>query len=228
MRPLVVQARLTGAGFASGDRWSPAIDALLGYWAMRERLGVEEAAARAADTSRLEPVEGLPLEVVRWREWWWYACSTPVYEQAAERQKHFHRRFDDGLAARYGPEGLKRVATSAGPYKSARLTATVRVTRLLTWHVVGDQPEIERLLRRCHWIGAKHAQGHGRVLGWEVRESETPEETRNAAYTHRPLPVEYASERGLGGPILWWGVRPPGRLPANQTLCVMPAGKEGI
>lgn len=222
MESLKITAQLY-SGFASSDEWSPALDGILAYRHMQEVLGSEEFGLAASDPQRLAPVEGLPLEVVVWREWWWYSCSLPIYSQAAEVTRHLHRRFDAQHAERHVDLGGKsgRVMVAAGPYKNRRLGIRHHVTDRVEWYAVGDRAEIERLLRGCGHIGMKYAAGFGRVRSWHVEPIGDDPEDR--AYRHRPLPVEYADEIEVVGPKMIWGLRPPVRLAENQTLCVMPS-----
>lgn len=217
MEPLVVRA-VTPDGFAASDPWSPALDAILAHQVVYGRLGGERFALASAHTAEMAPVEGLPLEVERDGAWWWYQASSPIYEARAVERPHYHRRFDADLAARFGPSALGRVPTSAGPYKSSRLTVLERKCPSVTWHTIGDEREIRRLLARVTAVGAKVGSGYGRVARWTVETGGDPDLAR----FHRPLPVEFAARVGRGGDCMDWGIRPPGRLPANQTLCVMP------
>jgi len=217
MEPLLVTARLRN-GFAASDPWSPALDAILAYWALRERMGEAEFTASAADAATLRPVEGLPLERVEHGGLWWYCCSSPIYTDAAQTLRYYHRRFDATLAERHAEITRKRVEIKAGPYKASRLSQVVHVCGAVQWHVIGDAPEILRLLRRCSAIGAKINAGFGAVAEWRV----DPGGDALLARYHRPLPEGYAMEHGVEGPTMPWAIRPPARLRSNQTLCVMP------
>jgi CRISPR type IV-associated protein Csf3 len=210
------------SGFASSDPWSPTIDGIIAYWHLQDALGSEQFALNTSDPARQHPVEGLPLEVVRWRDWWWYACSLPIYEQAAEVTRYMHRRFDAQHAERYldlqGKSG--RILTAAGPYKNRRLGIRHHVTDRVQWYAVGDAAEVERLLLRCGNIGMKYGAGFGRVRRWLVEPIVDDPDDR--AYRYRPLPVEYATEIGVTGSTIEYGLRPPARIAENRTLCVIP------
>ncbi len=217
MEALVVTAKLRN-GFAASDPWSPALDAILGYWMLREQLGEAAFTAGAADAANLSAVEGLPLERIEHDAWWWYACSAPIYTEAAQTLRYYHRRFDAQAAERHAAITRKRVEVKAGPYKASRLNQVVHTCGGVQWHVVGDASEIRRLLRRCSAIGAKVGAGFGAVAEWTVEEGG---DLHTALY-HRPLPERYADLKGIDGPRMIWGLRPPARLRDNQTLCVMP------
>lgn len=216
MTPIAITARLVN-GYVSADQWSPAIDGILGYWLMRERLGADEFSLTQGCDYQMQPVEGLPLQRIDYVDWWWYACSAPISSPMANIRKHIYRRFDQAKAERYLPPGVRKVQTSAGAYKNARISLMHHITDRVTWHVIGDQPEIERLLAHCTAIGGKVAAGFGRVKAWEYAEGDP-----DIATLFRPLPVDYAAEHGVDGPVMQWGIRPPSRLAANQAECVMP------
>jgi len=223
VEPLIVTARLRN-GFAASDSWSPALDAILGYWLLRERLGEAAFTAGAAYSAALGPVEGLPLERIDHGDWWWYACSSPIYTEAAQTLRYYHRRFDAQYSERHAAITRKRVEVKAGPYKASRLSEVVHTCPDVRWHVIGDAAEITRVLRRCTAIGARVGAGFGAVAEWEVSESgfTTDDMAADLARRHRPVPVEYARQNGIVGPEMIWGLRPPARLRGNQTLCVMP------
>lgn len=215
--PVIVTAHLAN-GFAHNDPWSPSIDGVLGYWALREKLGDEQFACQQIDSSAMRPVEGLPLGVERHGDWWWYQASAPIYQGRTEFLRYFHRRFDMQHAERYMKPKKGRVDIKCGPFKVYRLSAKITVCDRVEWHCIGDLGEIERLLRRCSAIGYKIGAGNGWVLHWEVRAGGDP----NLARYFRPLPVEFADLHGIGGIRLEWGIRPPVRIRENQTLCIMP------
>lgn len=215
MKPLRVRANLLH-GYSATDQWSPALDAILAYWALRDRLGEEEFALGTSGHRELVDAD-LPLERVTWGDDWWWACSSPVAETVQVFERHIHRRFDDQYE-RYMPEGVRRVETAAGPYKAYRNRHLVRLAPWIEWHVVGDRQEIERLLRRCVFVGSGLAKGWGEVASWDV----TEDGDEQAAHLQRPLPRDYARANGVGGMVMRWGLRPPGRLPEHQRECVMP------
>lgn len=216
MTPIAITAHLYN-GFVSADLWSPAIDGILGYWHQRERLGPDEFNITQGHSHLMTPVEGLPLAVVRDADLWWYACSSPVFGAVANVRKHIHRRFDQTQAETYLPP-TRKVQTSAGAYKNARISLMHRITDRVTWHVVGDQPEIARLLLHCTHIGAKVGAGFGRVRRWDYAEGDP-----DIAHYLRPLPVGYAAAQGIEGDRMHWGIRPPVRIAANCCDCIMPA-----
>lgn len=207
MEPLIVTAHLRN-GFSAAEPWSPALDGILGYWLLREKLGPDEFFVQAARPDLREPLPRLPLEVQEsgYGEWW-YAASIPLYEAQREFIQYYHRRFDAHLAERYMVPTKGRVNTKAGPYKAFRLYERVRLTDRVQWHVVGDAGEIRRLLARCTNIGSKASQGRGRVASWEVSAGGDSEKARYL----RPLPAEFAEAMGIRGFRIRWGLRPPVR-----------------
>jgi len=217
MTPLAITTHLY-SGFVAHDPWSPTIDGILAYWHMREKLGPEQFSINQGHSYAMKPVDDLPLQIERDGDWWWYACSSPIYTAVARAQRHIHRRFDQANAEKYLPEGQRKIVTKAGAYKNSRLTLPHIITDRVTWHAIGDHVEIERLLRNCHHIGGKIGAGFGRVRRWEI----TAGGDETLACTHRPLPASVAERLGIEGDPMWWGLRPPARIEANCTDCVMP------
>ena len=215
MEPLLVTAHLRN-GFAASDPWSPALDGILGYWLMRERLGAEEFFVQCARPDLREPCAQLPLAATEHANHWWYHCSMPLYETQREFLHYFHRRFDARAAERYMVPPRGRTNTKAGPYKAFRLYQRVRVVSCVQWHVIGDAHEIRRLLRRCTNIGAKSSHGRGRVDRWDVDAGGDAHKAQHL----RPLPVEYADSLGIDGYRIDWGIRPPVR--DHVTDCIIP------
>ncbi len=226
MQALVITAHLRN-GFVSSDPWSPSIDAILGYWQLREEMGEEAFTLAASSLGTLQPVENLPLAKTHYlsdlgaEPLWWFQCSSPVFQQAAESLRHYHRRFDALQAEHYMLPQKGRMEVSAGPYKNFRNSYLLHVTPAVRWYAVGDKCEVQHLLNRCTHIGALTGAGNGAVARWEVVESADPE-TVTMARLHRPLPETYATQNEVTGSRMIWGYRPPGRLVGNQTLCIMP------
>lgn len=215
MRALRIRADLV-RGYAAKDPWSPTIDGILAAIVMRARLGGERYVSDSAMTSTLAPVDGLPLAVERHGLLWWYAASSPIPVDVAGRERrYFHRRFDDQYE-RHLAGGVRKVMTSAGPYKATRLFDTRIMAAAVEWHVIGEQGEIEPLVRQVWQIGGRRAVGYGEVSGWTI----TDDGDADLARWHRPLPAAYAEVIGRQGPRVPWGLTPPGRL--NLVDCIMP------
>lgn len=215
MKPLIVKARLRN-GIARKDPWSPSIDGILAAAFMRERLGYEQYVVSGASVSHLDPVVGLPLETVTHGDTWWYAASSPeILHPSGKERRYFHRRFDD-QHEKYLAGQPKKIMTAAGPYKNTRLWRTRTICRGIQWHVIGDTAEITRLLRSILQIGGGRAAGYGEVAEWIVEHGGAPERARY----HRPLPASFAADEGIAGPVMPWGLVPPGRV--SPVDCVMP------
>lgn len=216
MKPISITANLY-SGFVCSDPWSPTMDGILAYWHMREKLGPDQFSINQGHDYQMEPVDDLPLQMERHGEHWWYAASSPIYKAHATVQRHLHRRFDQSSAEKYLPPGTTKIQTKAGAYKNARMVANQIVTNRVTWHVIGDIEEIKRLLAKCNHIGGRVGAGFGRVRAWEYADGDA-----HIAQTIRPLPIEYAQQMGVEGMQMLWGYRPPGRIEANCTECIMP------
>lgn len=206
-------------GYVARNAWSPAIDGIVGYQHLMEKLGPDEFAISAAQSSQLRPTTGLPFDIVRDGEHWWYAVSAPIRIGFAGREtKSYHRRFDD-RHERFLDAGTRKVMTAAGPYKNARLHETRWICRAVEWHCVGDPAEAFRLASQIVQIGASRQRGYGEVLRWEL----SLDADEKLARFHRPLPVAYATERGITGLEMVWPLAPPGRCPEVQARCILPS-----
>lgn len=218
MIPLIVTAELAN-GFSSSDDWSPSLDGMLAYWALREQLGEEEWALGCTGARELvEP--DLPLRREQYGDDWWWVCSSPIVAAAGQYETWFHRRFDLGAATAHLPETTKSVLTAGGPYKVYRNRAMLTHARAVVWHCVGEAEEIRRLLRRCANVGFGHTKGLGVVREWRVEAGGDADVAR----FHRPLPVAFAAAHGIAGVTAEYGIRPPGRAPEHRRTCVLPHG----
>lgn len=221
MIPLLVVAELAN-GYSAADPWSPSLDGILAYWALRETLG-EEAFALGMTGHRPLVEAELPLAREQYGGDWWWVCSSPIVDARGRFDRHFHRRFDLGAAVERVPERTRTVLTAGGPYKAYRNRRTLTVAREIVWHCVGDRDEIARLLARCGQIGFGHTKGWGAVRAWRVKAGGD----EDLARFHRPLPEAFAAAHGIAGPVLDWGVRPPGRTPEHRRRCVMSGTLDG-
>lgn len=226
-RPLRVTAILAN-GFVAADPWSPSIDAILAYAALKVRFG---PALLNMDPHRDGVIcEPLPLVRLGLSTWstgvdgddWYYACSSPIHA-GAEHVSHFHRRFDD-QHERYLDAGKRRlINTKSGRYKSYRLTAVKRLASSVSWFVLGNGDAIRNLLSQIDAIGKKRAHGDGLVLEWQVQPStdEDAEAWAELATLCRPVPCSHTSPQP-DDLRMYWGIRPPMWLVAHRRLCVMP------
>lgn len=204
MRPLRVTARL-GSAFVAADPWSPMLDAVLAYEALRRELGDEFYNQNPQRDELREPV--LPLaRIERCGDWWW-ACSCPEYAELTQYLQYVHGRFDDRHERYIAPMKARRVETAGGRYKNMRLPLVCRIADSIRWHVVGDAAEIERLLASITHLGAKRGAGFGQVLDWRVE----PEAEDLSGRRWVPAP---------DGEGRLTGIRPPYWHPAQQRPCI--------
>lgn len=221
MQPLRVTAWLRH-GYCASDPWSPSLDGILAYWVLREQL--PEEAFAAGMSGLVEPViADLSAYLAREEDGeghWWWVCSSPIPAQPLVRfPAWFHRRFDAGEAAGRVDPRVRKVLITGGAYKNYRQRRIATATAALTWHCIGSAGAIARVLRRCSHVGHGIGRGWGEVVRWEVSVDGADE---RLAREHRPLPVAWATARGIGGMVLDWGIIPPGRWPGHRALCVMP------
>ncbi|CAH2606086.1 conserved protein of unknown function (plasmid) [Rhodovastum atsumiense] len=213
-RPLTVTA-YTPAGYASADAWSPSIDGMLAWAAMRERLGPD-----FGTNLDLAPVEGLPLQVVMHGDLWWYAAGMPEpSEILGQRDKYFHRRFNSVDAERWF--NGRKVETATGPHKNLRKPHFVSTCASVSWKCIGDPREVERLVTQMTSVGSGHSRGLGQVSRWEIRDG-------FAGEIVRPVPIGYAEEHGIRGRRAMHAIRPPKHLAANSVMCVVPDPFEAL
>ena len=220
MIPLRVTARLLN-GFCQNDPWSPALDGILASVVVREAIGDDAyALGMAGGMTITDPTLPLQREGDQDGHWWW-ACSSPVADAPMQHDVWFHRRFDVAPGIERLAEGTRRINLSAGPLKNYRMRETVITPRdrCIHWHVIGDDDEIRRLLRRVHQVGKGGSRGRGAVTEWIVTEDGAD---AWAARYRRPIPAEDARAIGLDGVEMQWGLRPPARMPEHQAWCVLP------
>ena len=212
----------TPAGYAASDPWSPALDGILAYWALREQIPDEDfvVGASAGGASGQIVDADLPLARETDGTTWWWQVSAPLADVVARHRRYEHRRFDDTAATRY--TAARRVQTNLGPYKAYRMPIVLHLTPTVAWHAVGDAVEVRRLLRRCVAIGARTGHGNGRVVRWDV----TTDGDSDLARFCRPLPVAFARVHGYAGMEMDWGIRPPGWAIDRRVPCLMPALSE--
>lgn len=217
MEPIKITAKVNS--FMASDPWTPSIDSIIAYWSLFEKLGAEEFHLAASRRDLLTPINELPLERFEWGDHWWWKCSSPVYEVSQENIKNIHRRYDRHEAETYMKPKKGNIPVQAGPYKNFRGSYKQIITDSVNWFVVGDQSEIERLLKRCTNIGAKTGAGHGLVKEWIIEK----DHEATLKWARRPTPLKYMKGSHIETPnVLDWAYKPPFRLPENKTLCAMP------
>lgn len=167
MEPLKVTARLIG-GYGAYDPWSPSLDAVLAYVALRRKLGHD--AFYNTPTDRHGDTPDLPIARVDVGSDWVWACSWPLPAGAnAADLIHTNKRFDTYYATMLCDNGRKSVVqTKTGPFKSHRTPLRIVACRAVDWHVVGERAGIEDLLSEVTFVGKKHAHGCGQVVRWVV------------------------------------------------------------
>jgi len=88
--------------------------------------------------------------------------------------------------------------TSAGRYKEIRTPVTTRNCSQVSGLVIGNKPEIERLLSCVTHIGKKGNSGYGRVAKWHVEAlAMKTEDAETAILNMRPVPKISPLSSGL-------------------------------
>ncbi|KQQ90970.1 hypothetical protein [Aureimonas sp. Leaf324] len=213
--PILVTAVLRN-GFVTRAPLSPALDGILAYRHLYEKLGPEIFAENKA-AGVATGADDLPVEIVRDGDHRWYSVSAPIFHAAGEQVTFYHRRFDDHIGQDRVVEKQKRVLTTGGPYKAARKMDRKKITNAISWHVIGDRPEIERLLSHITQVGSARGRGYGEVVEWRYGEGDEV-----SARLNRALPIDYARRHGLPGRTIEAALHPPAWLPESRTMCIVP------
>ncbi len=212
--PLQIRAYLQ-CGVIS-DTYLP-IDAVLYYQVMRERLGEQEVTL--SGQSYGGPISHtLPIKQVNshTRQWFYAASFAQWPEEMVEGADHWNKRNDISLIDLVDWQGRKaRLDVSGGRYKSYHMPVYYRHALSISWYVVGNKVEIERLLRFVTHLGKKPAQGWGSVLQWEVEAIAEDWSIRSTTgKLMRAIPDPES-------PTVY-GLRPSYWLPKHQFPCRLP------
>ncbi|UFP97187.1 hypothetical protein [Gloeobacter morelensis] len=208
------------------DDWSPSLDALL-EWAWFDERGIS-----VSPTSETVQTADLPVarggDPDRYPGGWWWCVSSPHYTQALQQTDWATKRWEADLI--YPVDWGRRKATiqtACGPEKSYRLPIFLRSSERIDWWLLGEPTAIKRLLERVTGLGRRRNIGYGQILSWQVCLANNdwhlvgPE-----GQLMRPIPVGAASLNAEWNnqPRMLWAPHPPGWMPQNWTLCLMPTG----
>lgn len=214
------------------------IDAILYYQAHRDAYGAQvltlsgDTGGGANHAPMLIQRVGLPYQgfryadgmslaagverIVRTRETaWYYAASFAQWSDNVEGIDHWNKRFDASLADLVDFGGKRgRVIVEAGAYKAYHMPVFYRVTRTITWYLVGDIDWVREMLSTATHIGKKPAQGWGQVHRWDVQ----PWHADWSVYgAHGQLMRAIPAEHGI-----LTGIRPSYWVRRNQVICEVP------
>lgn len=195
------------------DEYLP-IDGILYAAAMRLKHGPEilTTPGQATDAESIL----LPLDCREKDGEWFYAASFAQWEAPhTDGQSFWVKRFDpqhSDLVDFRGKRG--KVIVEQGRYKAYHMPIYYRHALEVSWYVVGDKSQIERLLQIVTHIGKKTAQGNGRINRWCVESWPADCSLRNdAGKPMRAIPQS--------GGILY-GIRPSYWDSKNQVECQLP------
>jgi len=204
MQPLKITAVMASGQVAAIDDVIN-FDSLIGYVWMEENYP-EHLHNDGLKTGKVIIPE-LPLEKRGSGNDWYYAASIAEYEVLKETLVYWHKRLDVPLSEQYVDFRGKseKIKVNAGRYKNYRIPLVIKLIPELTWYVVGDKTEIERMVQKIYRIGKKRSQGFGEIKEWIVEEI-------NEDYSYRRyIPAPTGNElRGIRPPYHWIG---------NQRLC---------
>lgn len=218
--PLKITAHLQ-CGIIS-DLYLP-IDGVLYYQVHRETHG-EQTLTLPGQSTGGGGEHPLPLKKVNTYKrhdsrLWFYAASFAVWpEHTVEGTDYWNKRLDISLIDLVDWQGRKaRFDIAAGRYKSYHMPVFYRSALSVSWYVVGDKTEIERLLRTMTNLGKKPAQGWGAVTGWSVEPF--PEDWSIYSSTGRLMRALPSDDPQA--PI--YGLRPSYWLSKHQFPCRLPS-----
>lgn len=214
MTPLKIVAHLK-SGFSAKFEFGLAIDSIIAYQVQLNKLGMDDFIL-TQQSGQLTPVDDLPIAKEYYGDDWWYQCSRPFFDVKHVMTKHKHRRFNAFEAEMYC-HNAKKVETTKGAYKNARLPLKLFITSQVIWYVNGDKAEIEALLKSITHIGANRSCGHGAINHWSVDEHDSLDDCRFRGI----VPVDFAKEHNMDGMQMMWAIRPPYTLAENQRLCTI-------
>ncbi len=90
-----------------------------------------------------------------------------------------------------------------------------------TWYVVGDEFKITNLLKSVQFIGKRRASGFGRVVSWDIEQTDTDGLMGYDGEPIRPIPVEmFEGDKSL--PIVDAAWRPAYWDLNNRSACFAP------
>lgn len=213
MKCLKITAHLE-RGFSASDAWSPSLDSILAYFALKQKLGAKQFAIDMA-MGEQSTADDLPLEKINFSEKWWWACSTPEYDALHEINRAFYKKFNIDTSLMIDKK-INNIELTKNQFKNYALIFKEIITSSISWHVIGDEEKIRELLKDCTQIGANRGKGMGTVSAWDYTEGDM----KKALYK-RALPIEYAELKGIQGVKLMRGFRPCYRLDDNRAICVI-------
>lgn len=190
------------------------IDGILLSLAMRNKYGSRFLSSPSA-LNVDQPLCDIPIEKRGSGDQWYYAASWAQWQFPVPVQTHWVKRYErryDHLVDFQGKRG--KVIIEQGPYKAYRMPLFGYHDHVITWFVVGDKDEIERLLPFATAIGKKTAVGNGTILKWTVEPWHADwSERGECGRLMRAIPEKHG---------ILHAIRPPYWLPEHHTPCQLP------
>lgn len=223
--PLLVRAKLNN-GLARFDPWSPALDSLLVYLILSEYDKLSPNPT-IEDWERNKDflIDKMPLELGFIGDDWYWKSSSPITQEKGQYTDRYRKRWDyQEYALNWGKRKAKW-ETSQNAEKSYDLPLYCINATTLSWYVVGEKQELERLLSQCLYLGKKRSYGNGQVNAWEVIPTEKDYHLFKDGKLMRPMPYSLIApflDLKVKYDLLHWGWKPPVFLPQNQALCAVP------
>jgi len=222
--PVLISAQLS-AGLAVNDDYSPDLGAVLEYcWLVSNNLF-----STNPDPHNLIEVP-LPIEKQLLGDDWQWAISSPCYNYVVESVERCRKRWDaDSIHPVNWSSQRANVQTNGGPFKSADVPVSIRITSAVHWYAVGNPTAIERLLGHAPAIGQRRGAGYGQVWRWTVSSTEADWTLTRDGQLMRPIPVRLAEmlHARPTGRLQRWNTKAPRWDKTNAELCFMPEGLVG-
>lgn len=198
LEPIKVTAKMMTGQVATTDGYLP-LDGILAYvWVKENHPELLEG-----DAGKAAPIvvdHKLPIEKRGQGDDWYWACSFACYMPLKETRRYWHKRFDAQHAEEYVDFGNRRgkVNVRSAQYKNYRIPLNILLIPEITWYLVGDKAEVERMVNQITYIGKKASQGLGLVREWTV---ESIEEDLSWL---RPIPDENGDDFISIRPPYWY------------------------
>lgn len=208
------------------DVWLP-LDGILLYQHVRSDIGGREVTISGA--SALEQPKGevmiggrLPIKIIHAKDWY-YRCSWAHWGPYVDGQDAWNKRFDATLSDLVDFRGKRgKVDTSAATYKAYRMPVYYRSALWVEWYCVGDQEQLNPLIKMTTHIGKKVSQGWGRVLRWEIETISDDWSIWRDGQLMRGIPRYHVLD-GLEAQVTgYYGIRPPYWDKRNQMELMLP------
>lgn len=204
------------------DQFLP-LDGIIRSVVIREAHGFPEHSVSGASTvQKGSKLVDVPFATIgkntEHYKMWYYACSFAQWPENLASGDSFYVKTNrikyEHLIDFKGKR--EKIETARGRYKPLHVQLKYRHALHIDWYAIGDKDRIENYLRFISNLGAKHSQGWGAVLRWEVIEWE------HDWHAIGPEGQVMRAIPRLDGKGYRYGVRPSYWNPKHHVLCDLP------